>query len=323
MFWNFVTLAGVLLAVGFLLSVAAVRAMAIILLRPPRMTDGRAAWRLKRISPGDLRLRYSDHFFNVRDEATGHMLKLTAWWIPFSRPSDKCAFILHGYGDAKVGAIAWAPTLHALGCNILVLDLRAHGESEGRFCTAGFFERHDVSRVIDQLRRDRPGDTKHVILFGVSLGAAVAAATAVLREDLSAVILECPYPDYELAAASHANILGAPGPWLQRMAFRRAQEISGANFDAVKPMDLIPKIPCPVMVIRSDADVFIDDAHAAMVERAVQSRPESFGPTIYWNAENAHHVAALYEDPELYRKRIGEFLEMALAWSPQVTTPTR
>ena len=318
MFWNFLTLLLVLLGVGFLLATVTVRLMAIVLLRPPRMTDGRAAWRLKRVSPGDLLLHYSDVKFTVRDEADGRMFHLAAWWIPCPGAVARCAILLHGYGDAKIGSIAWAPTLHALGYHILALDLRAHGESEGRYCTAGFFERHDVSQVIDQLKRDRPEDTRQIILFGISLGAAVAAATAVLREDLAAVVLECPYPDYELAAESHAEILGAPGAGIQRMAFRRAQQVAGADFNAVRPIELIPKIPCPVMVIRSEADVFIDDAHAAMVEEATRSRPAPFGPTVYWNAENAHHVAALYEDPELYKKKVGEFLETALAWAPPV-----
>src|SRR5206468_3740937 len=105
--------------------------------------------------------------------------------------------LLHGFGDAKVGSIAWAPTLHSLNLNLLALDLRAHGESTGRFTTAGVRERHDISQVIDQLHRDHPSETTQLILFGISLGAAVAAATAVLRDDISAVILECPFPDYE------------------------------------------------------------------------------------------------------------------------------
>ena len=86
--------------------------------------------------------------------------------------------------------------------------------------------------MIDQLKLDRPNDTKQTVLFGISLGAAVAAATAVLREDLSAVILECPFPDYELAAASHARLLGMPGKSLQQFAFRVAQRIASAAFAA-------------------------------------------------------------------------------------------
>jgi pimeloyl-ACP methyl ester carboxylesterase len=313
MAWNLLTLLGVMTWVGVVLVALVVWAMAVVLLRPPRMTDGRAAWRLRRISPGDLRMRYSDVSFRVRDDFGGGTLKLAAWWIPHPAPmTSRCVILLHGYADAKVGAIAWAPTWQALGYHVLALDLRAHGESEGRYCTAGFYERHDVSQVIDQFRAQRPAETRELVLFGVSLGAAVAAATAVMRDDLDAVILECPYPDYELAAAAHAAILGAPGAPLQRWALQLAQRIARADFAAVRPVDLIPRVPCPLMIVRGEADVFIDDDHAALVEAAAKARS---GLTEYWNAENAHHVAALYEDPDLYRQRLGEFLRLAMTRS--------
>src|SRR5437868_6235600 len=88
---------------------ATVAANALALLRPARMTDGRAAWRLQRISPGDLRLHYSELSFSVRDDFSGRPLKLAAWWIPHPRQPPRCVILLHGYGDAKIGAIAWAP----------------------------------------------------------------------------------------------------------------------------------------------------------------------------------------------------------------------
>ncbi len=308
MHWHgFITLPLVLLLVGISLAAGVTWIMALVLLRPPRMTDGRAAWRLRRLSPGDLQLRFSDLTFTIQDERN-QPLRLAAWWMPHPNAKGRCAILLHGYGDAKVGAIAWAPTLHELGFNVLALDLRAHGASEGRHCTAGFFERHDVSQVIDQLKRDFPAGSKTILLFGISLGAAVAAAAAVLRDDIAAVVMECPYPDYELATASHANVLGAPGPWLASRAFKWAQRISGADFDAVRPVELIPKIPCPLMVIRSEADVFVDDAHAAMIEEATKQHA---GETVYWNAENAHHVAAICEDPVEYKERLEAFLRQA------------
>lgn len=311
MLWNLLVLALVLLGTGVMLATLAAYLMARMLLCPPRMTDGRAAWRLRRLSPGDLHLRYSEHRFTVRDEATGQPLSLAAWWIPHPRAGGRTAVLLHGYADAKVGSIAWAPTLHALGFNVVALDLRAHGQSDGHYTTAGVRERYDVSQAIDQLKRDFPADTKQLILFGVSLGAAVAAATATLRDDLAAAILECPFPDYELAAQSHTAILGGPGRWLQRWSFRWGQRIANADFSTVKPVDLIPQIPCPLMVIRSEADVFIDADHAAMVEQATRSRPAD-RLTVYWNAANAQHVEALAANPAEYARRLHDFLYKAL-----------
>jgi len=310
MFGNLLILALVLLMAGGILATVTAYLMAWALLHPPRMTDGRAAWRLKRLSPGDLRLEFYDLAYTVRDEATGKPLKLAAWWIPYPHADGRTVILLHGYGDAKVGAIAWAPTFHSLRYNILALDLRAHGQSEGRHSTAGFYERHDVNQVIDELKNDLPEQTRELVLFGISLGAAVAAAVAVTRNDLHAVILECPYPDYALAAQAHTMVLGGPGGWLQRWSFHWAQHIAHADFSAVRPQDLIPRIPAPLMVIRSEADVFIDEAHAGLVALAVAQRPREL-LTVYWNAQNAHHVAALEQDPRAYRQRIETFLNEA------------
>src|SRR5215471_5916604 len=94
-----------------------------MLLSPPRMTDGKAAYLLKRLSPGDFGLHFQPVVFTVRDEQTPQRqpLKIAAWWIPHPAAAGKCVILIHGYGDAKVGAIAWAPTWHSLGYHILAI----------------------------------------------------------------------------------------------------------------------------------------------------------------------------------------------------------
>src|SRR5205814_8004998 len=166
-------LAALLLMIGGVIFI-----MARMLLGPERMNDPRAAFVLKRLSPADLGMRFEPLKFRVRDEHTGGPLELAAWWIPCPDPSanGRCVILIHGYADAKVGAIAWAPVWHALGYHILALDLRAHGESGGDQCTAGYFERHDVNQVLDQVRAERPEETRTIVLFGISMGAAVATA---------------------------------------------------------------------------------------------------------------------------------------------------
>ena len=74
------TFATVLLITLALLCTALVILMARTLLRPVRMGDARATFILKRLSPNDLGLEYEPLFFDVRDERTGGMLRLAAWW---------------------------------------------------------------------------------------------------------------------------------------------------------------------------------------------------------------------------------------------------
>ena len=309
-----------LLAVGILLVAGVCFAMARFLLSPPRMTDGAALWILKRIGPDDLGLPWENLSFHVHDELSHKKLKITAWWIPAATPSSRCALIIHGYADAKVGGIAWAATFRELGYNVLAIDLRAHGEAEGTQTTAGYYERHDVSQVIDQIRLQRPNATRELILFGVSLGAAVAGATAALRDDVDAVIMDCPYRDYPSAAQTHARVMGMPGPMFQRIAINLAQKLSHADFTACAPERIIPTLRCPLMVIHGADDLFVDAVDMDAVEAATNSRAADLGPTVYWRARDTHHVLALRTDPAEFRRRIEAFLALVPSHAEQPTT---
>lgn len=308
----FVMLGVILVVIAVLFAAATVVGMAFSLMRPARMSAGRALWMLRRLTPGDLGIDFEDVNFTVRDEHSGRALKLPGWWMPRPHGGGRCAVLIHGYGDAKIGAIAWAPLLRRLGFNIVAFDLRAHGEAPNGFCTAGYFERHDVSQIIDQLRAEKPAATRQVILFGISLGAAVAAATGAIREDIAAVVLECPFADFRRAVRSFAAWQGMPGPWFQRATMAVAEKLSGADFSAVRPVDMIRQIPCPVMVIQSCDDPFVSLEDVEAIEAAVAARPAERGPSLFWRRENCHHVVSICEDPELYERRLQEFLTSAL-----------
>ncbi|HEX4052730.1 MAG TPA: alpha/beta fold hydrolase [Tepidisphaeraceae bacterium] len=287
-------------------------AMARMLLRPRRMDEGRALWHLQRLSPADLGLEFENVGFDVIDESNGRKLHVAGWWIGNPDARGRCAVILHGYSDAKVGGIAWAPLLRELGFAILAIDLRAHGDSGGAYCTGGYWERQDVNQVLDQLKAARPGETRQILLFGISLGAAVAAATAALRSDLWAVILECPFSSFHNAAKRHGTRIGTPGPFFQEPAFALAKWMSGADMDAVRPVDTIPKISCPVMVIQSCDDPFLSDEDRAAVRQALESRGASQAPSVCWELPNTHHIVGMRENPVEYRRRIEDFLSRVL-----------
>jgi alpha-beta hydrolase superfamily lysophospholipase len=233
-----------------------------------------------------------------------------------AQPTDRCVILLHGYTDAKVGAIAWAPLLRSLGYSVLAIDLRAHGDSEGKYSTAGFYERHDLTQVIDQLKRDYPNETRRIVLLGMSMGAAVAAATAVLRDDLAAVILESPYVDFPSAVLSHADSLGVPGRFFQRGALWLCQILARIDFRQIRPVDLIAKIRCPLWVIQSGNDPFNPPRGQRAIAAAVAARPAQLGLTRIWEVEDCHHIIALAEYPAEYRHRLEEFLNEALSQSP-------
>src|SRR5688500_17620264 len=238
---EYVILVLILLLAGAVALVGTAALMARLLLRPPRMTDGKALYLLKRLSPADIGIAHESIAFTVRDERTGRGLKLASWWMPASSPSATTVVLLHGYADAKVGGIAWAPLLLGMGMNVFAIDLRAHGDSDGTQVTAGYFERHDLDAVISQLKGIHADESQSIVLFGVSLGSAVAIATADLRDDVSAVVMDSPFAHYRAAIDVHARLLGAPGGVVARLAATIAEWMSGADFDKVRPVDLVAR----------------------------------------------------------------------------------
>jgi pimeloyl-ACP methyl ester carboxylesterase len=321
---DWIIFALVLLASGALSAGTLILLMARTLLRPTRMTDAKAVWILKRLSPGDLKLNFEDLKFQVRDEQTGKPLDVAAWWIPASTgvTATRTILLIHGYADAKVGAIAWAPTLNALGWNILVIDLRAHGHSGGALSTAGYWERHDVTQVINQFRAMRPRETETLAIFGISLGAAVGVATAAIRDDIDALVLESPFADYRLAVAAHGRMRGLPGGWMRDTAMRLAEWLSGADFGAVRPQDLLPKLTCPVMIVHAGDDPFIPPEDAAAMASVIQAR--SHAGDVLWSVPEAGHVLGLAAvGPDEYRRRVAAFLKVVAATRSPAAEPMR
>jgi len=298
----------VLLFCGLVMAALAVWVMARLILKPPRMTDAKAVWLLKRLSPGDLGLPFTPLSFRVRDGQNGRPLNLAAWWIGSRQDSDRCAILLHGYADAKVGAIAWAPLLHGLGYNVLALDLPGHGESDYRPVSCGYWERHLIAQVIDQLRSDRPRQARTIVLYGLSYGALVAAATAALRDDIAGVVLDSPPISAMRAAAVHYELAGLPGWPLRELAAVLAARLARADWSRMHLPSLVPQICCGLLVIECDEDPFMLEGERRELELAMQRRRDSQLQSEYLFIPEARHLLGIQVEPERYAQAVGSFL---------------
>ena len=195
---------------------------------------------------------------------------------------------------------------------MLVVDLRGHGECGGGACTAGYFERNDLGQVIDELRASRAGEAREIVLFGMSMGGAVALATAAQRSDVAAVVADGVYADFKRASMRHMERSGLPGRWMQAAALGVAEWMTGAKFDAVRPADVIPTVGCPVLVIEACEDSLLGAADWALLEKAVGGRRAADGVSAMWRVDRVEHLMAIVADPKRYRERVAEFLAGAM-----------
>ena len=228
-------------------------------------------------------------------------LDLAAWWVP-KQDASRAAILVHGFGGNKSNeqVLATAPIYNRAGYGVLMIDLRAHGRSEGDRRTLGYKEARNVRGALDWLD-ERGIEPEQTILHGWSMGGATVVRAAPDRE-LAAVVEEAGYADLPLLlddAIPENSGLPAffnPGTMLMAKTF--------LDFDpwAVVPKNAAARLSekdTPFFIIHSTTDETVPFRHARLFRDAY---PEA----AFWKLEGYDHVEA-YKHPG-YQERLSGFL---------------
>ncbi|HTP14033.1 MAG TPA: alpha/beta fold hydrolase [Bacteroidota bacterium] len=247
-----IVLAGIFL---FLLSVAFVILILgpLILLQPHRRSRDWYARITSVLQPGDLGLPQEDLWLTTPDG-----VNLSCWLVANKKPRGTIIY-LHGVGDCKIGGVAPASFFFSQGYNVFLYDSRHHGESGGKYCTYGFYERHDVSTVVDYLQQREDIRCGKVGLFGTSMGAAVAIQAAAIDGRIAAVVAEASFTTLRSIAVDYQKrLIKLPWHFLRNVALARSQRVAGFKARNVSPLDDVKKLQCPILFVHGLADTFID-----------------------------------------------------------------
>ena len=269
---------------------------------PPRLSALKALFLLGRAGPRDMGFAATP--FQFTSNAYGRPVQLAGWFVPHPDASGRLVLIIHGYADSSAGACAWLPMLHRAGVNVLLVDMPGHGESGDSTCTGGWLERHCIWDIIDQFRVTNPADAQRVILYGLSMGAAIVLAAARLRPGINGIIVDSPYADFQSATVRHARLFGMPATLIQRPANWFVARKYGIVFEDIAPMRLLDFVDCPILLIQSGNDLLISPYQRSQMEARVHSIPG--GQTL--TVANAPHLLGLSRSPEQYEAAVYSFL---------------
>jgi fermentation-respiration switch protein FrsA (DUF1100 family) len=215
---------------------------------------------------------------------TSDGVKLHAWWI--AAPQAEFT-ILYFHGNAaninnRAEIYAFLRTLPA---NVLALEYRGYGRSEGSPSEAGIYRDADAAyEYVTQQRGAPPG---HVIGLGASLGSAVATDLA-SRKPLGGVVLEAPF-------GSTAAVARRVYPFLPGLGYFARTKLD--------TLSKIGKVKAPVLVVHCTQDPVIAIAMGqAVFERA--SEPKEF-----LRIEGMCHEGASDVAPDEYRAALLRLLE--------------
>ena len=222
--------------------------------------------------------------------------------------SSPVAICFHGWnGTARRDFSGGAAILLNAGYNVILVDERGQGKSDGQVMSFGINERRDVQSWAEYAFR-RFGPERPVFLVGVSMGAAAVlmAADLPLPESVKGIIADSPYDSpYEIIEKVAVKDLGLPKA-LMFYAKLGAKVFGRFDLEDIKASDCLRRSELPVLIVHGLADGFVP---AYMSKKAADVRPDIVKRITF---EGAEHGMSFIVDPARYRRETLDFLSEIL-----------
>lgn len=225
-------------------------------------------------------------------------VRLHAFFVRGSRDPDRAILFLHGNAGNASHRLPNAALMAALGTHVLVPDYRGYGLSEGEPSERGLYS--DARAALAHLEGSRGIPARRVVLFGRSLGGAVAVELAA-ESEIGGVILEATFS----SAADVAN----------RIFFWPLGLLLGSRWDS---QSRISRVRAPLLFFHGERDRVIP---IALGRKLFEAAPE---PKSFEVIARAGHDTVVEWGGRAYLERIRSFLDEVAPLadgSPQLTNP--
>jgi pimeloyl-ACP methyl ester carboxylesterase len=263
--------------------------------------------------PPGLALRQTS---SIRAPLAGVPGKLAAWVVEPARLSSKgTVVLLHGVRMDKRSLEPMAEALSDAGFRAVLVDLRGHGESDGRYLTYGFGEAADVSQLLDALELPGPG-LEPIGVYGFSYGGAVAIDLGARDRRVRSVVAVSPFSSLRQVVGDYRNkylpaaMNVVPEAWFQG-AVDAAARWASFDPDVSAPVRSIANSHAPTLLIHGDADTQVPLRHSQSLLQA------SAGLAQLVVVRGATHDVMPLDDTGVIRNRVVAWFETTLSKLPR------
>lgn len=245
------------------------------------------------LHPERMGLAYQDIHVPTPDGLTLH-----GWWLAADAPAAGTVLFLHGNAEnitTHISSVWWLPKAHF---NVLLVDYRGYGRSEGKVSLEGVFT--DIDATLDFLFLTSGLDHDNVIVFGQSLGGALAVravADSPHKPHIRALIIDSAFSGYRTITREKMSAfwLTWPFQWVPWLT------LPGA-YDAVKSVSRVS--PVPLLIVHGEQDRIVPPHHARVLFDAAAE------PKQLWLIPGRGHIQAFSDAAQ--RERLVHFIHRAL-----------
>lgn len=216
---------------------------------------------------------------------------------------DRAVIVIPGRTEGLRYGYYFASPYEKSGYNVLVIDQRAHGESDGDYNTIGFEEHRDII-AWSMLLHDSYG-VRSVLLHGICIGASCAlfAITAGGCPDyVDGMVAEGMYPTFYESFKNH--VIERKKPVFPTMQFVEMwMRVYTGHSMKYGPIHVIGQLNKPLLMLHSKEDAYSLPAKALELYECCQSAEKE----LVW-FEHGRHSELRYTDAARYDGAIEAFL---------------
>ena len=221
--------------------------------------------------------------------------------------SHQWVILVHGYQADRTMMCGFATQYYDRGFNILMPDLRSHGDSEGEYIGMGWLDRLDLLQWIDHVIS--LDEDASIVLHGISMGAATVMMTSgeTMPSNVKTIIEDCGYTSvWDIFSDELSALFGLPEFPVLYMADLVATLRVGYEFKQASALEQVKKSTVPMLFIHGSDDRFV---FTDMLEPLYQACPNEKEKLLI---EGAGHGEARLKDPNLYYDTVFEFIDRYL-----------
>ncbi|MDO4545875.1 MAG: alpha/beta fold hydrolase [Bacillota bacterium] len=212
--------------------------------------------------------------------------------------------LIHGYQGKKEEMEPFAMEYCKRGYRALCIDLRSHGESQGKFVGMGYLDGQDMRCWMEEIIRRDPDAA--IVLHGHSMGGSTVVTACGMEPpaSLKAAVADCPFSStlgmFKKQLKAWFGLPAFPVLHLARLMFRLR---GGYPLKEAEAGRFACKIRTPILYIHGSEDKFVP------TEMSRRMYEDTQAPKELCIIEGAAHVQSQDTDPERYYRTVFDFLE--------------
>ena len=231
-------------------------------------------------------------------------LKIESWYGKTDSAALGTVILFHPLTQNKSFVLSEAYEFRYQGYNVMLVDFRAHGNSDGNNTSVGYREDEEVRMAFEYVKES--GD-KNIFLWGSSLGS-VAIIKAIAEYDIkpAGIILEMPFASLKTHLQARVRTNGFSGFPEKPFAFLVTCWMGlerGFNGFKFKTTEYAKKVNCPVLLQWGSDDRIVLKSETDRIFNAIPSQQKKL--VLY---ESAGHESFLQNNPLKWRIEIEKFL---------------